>query len=220
MDQIKYQDVVVWLPTYNEEMNILKMITDIQNLGFTVNVSDGGSADNTVALAKQAGVKVYMRPGKHKGYGIQRAIEESYKIGYKKFIYIDCDQTYPVAKLPELYNLANDNDIVVGARDFSKIVFLNRMANHIFTGLINLLFGSHLKDTQSGMRIIHIEKFLGNIRSEAFDLETELTCFALKNKLKMEELPIDYYQRVGESKASLLQAILILRRILICRITD
>jgi dolichol-phosphate mannosyltransferase len=212
-----YNDVIVWLPTFNEEMNVVKMITDISALGFQVRVTDGGSTDNTVALAQSAGVDVHLRPGKHKGYGIKCAMEESLKAGYKKLIYIDCDQTYPVAKLQELYTMAETSDIVVGARDFSKIVFINRMANYFFTGLINLFFHARLSDTQSGMRIIQLDKFVGNIKSDEFDLETELTCFALKSGLKMRELPIDYYKRVGKSKTSVWQAILIIRRIFICR---
>jgi len=220
MDQQDYNDAAVWLPTLNEELNIAKMITDVEALGFKVYVTDGGSSDRTTLLAREAGVPVYMRPGRHKGYGIRQAMEESSKLGYKKMIYIDCDQTYPVDRLPELYVLSQTNDIVVGARDFSKIVFINRMVNYFFTGLINILFSARLSDTQSGMRILHIDKFIGHIRSEAFDLESELTCFALRKCLKMKELPVDYYKRVGESKTSIVQAFLILRRILICRFID
>ena len=212
-----YSDVIVWLPTFNEEMNIVKMITDIRALGFQVRVTDGGSSDNTVALAKSTGVDVHLRPGEHKGYGIQRAMEESVKAGYRKLIYIDCDQTYPVLKLPELYAMAEANDMAVGARDFSKIVFLNRMANYFFTGLINLFFQARLSDTQSGMRIILLDKFAGHIRSNEFDLETEFTCFALKHGMRVKELPVDYYKRVGKSKTSVRQAFLIVRRIFICR---
>jgi len=220
MNEIRYSDVLVWLPTYNEELNVVKMITDIRLLGFKVCVTDGGSTDTTVALARQAGVPVYTRPGKHKGWAIRQAMEESAKMGYKKLMYIDCDQTYPVSKLPELYSLSGSCDIAIGARDFSKIVFLNRMANLFFTGLINFLFSSHIKDTQSGMRIFHIDKFIGKLHSDEFDIEAELTCFSLNRKLKVMELPIDYYKRVGESKTSVIQAILILRRILICRYLD
>ncbi len=113
--------------------------------------------------------------------------------------------------------MAGTNDMVVGARDFSKIVFINRMANYFFTGLINLLFHARLSDTQSGMRIVLLDKFAGHIRSDEFDLETEFTCFALKHGLRTAELPVDYYKRVGKSKTSVRQAILILRRIFICR---
>ena len=158
-----------------------------------------------------------MRAGKNKGYGIKLAMQESLRLGYDKLMYIDCDQTYPISKMAEMYELSKTYDIVVGSRDFSKIIFPNRMANYLFTGLINLLFKARLSDTQSGMRIFTINKFLGKIKSDDFDLETELTCFALKAGLKMKELPIDYYERIGESKATVLQAILILRRIFICR---
>lgn len=217
MSQEKYTDTIVWLPTFNEEMSVAKMIFDIRELGFEVRLTDGGSTDNTVAIAQEADVKVLMRSGKHKGFGIQRALEESSKQGFKKMIYIDCDQTYPVSKLPEIYELGKTYDMVIGARDFSKIALPNRMANHLFTGLINLLFRANLADTQSGLRLLSVSAFEGRLHSSAFDIETELSCLSLKRKLKMIELPIDYFERVGESKTSVIQALIILKRIFICR---
>lgn len=217
MKGIDKNDVIVWLPTLNEEQSIVQMVGEIRKLGYQVYVTDAGSSDNTLNLCKQLDVPVFSREGKGKGTGIMQAMKESAKMGYAKIAFIDCDMTYPVSAIPVMVSFANEYKQVIAVRDYSKIVFLNRLANILLTGTINFLFSTKLGDTQSGLRIIDIESFSGISPVDGFDIETELTCYALKNKYPIKEVPIDYFPRSGKSKSGVKDAFIILLRIFRCR---
>jgi glycosyltransferase involved in cell wall biosynthesis len=211
------KSIVVWLPTLNEELCVREMVTQIRNLGYDVYVTDAGSTDDTVSICDTIEVKVFSRPGKGKGFGLRQALNESHKLGYEKIVFIDCDMTYPVDAISEMVNFSNGFQQIIAARQFSKIVFLNRLANILLTGAINLLYGSSLSDTQSGLRLLDIQSFLKIAPAEGFDIEAEFTCYALKNKYLIKEISIDYFPRTGKSKSGVKDAFVILARIIRCR---
>ncbi len=218
MEKMKTRpEVVVWLPTLNEALCVREMVVQIHELGFKVFITDAGSTDGTLDICKDMGIKVFSRPGKGKGYGILQAMAESEKMGYKKMVFIDCDRTYPVSAIPIMVNFSTEYLQVIAVRDYKKIVFLNRMANILLTGCINFLFGSKLSDTQSGLRLIDIQSYKGINRVEGFDIETELTCYALKSNHPIKQVPIDYFPRSGKSKSGIKDAFIILLRIIRCR---
>ena len=57
--------------------------------------------------------------------------------------------------------------------------------------------GGNYKDICSGYRFIKKVSFENiEILSKSFEIETELSIFALKNKMKIKEVPISYRERV------------------------
>jgi glycosyltransferase involved in cell wall biosynthesis len=210
--------ILICLPTFREEQSIERMIDQITSLGYPLVVTDGGSDDQTIYLAQNKGIEVLLRRGEGKGAGVRQVLNYAKQKGYDGVGFLDCDLTYPVSSIPELeIAFRNGADMVVGCRPFSKIVFLNRLANLLFTQAINLLFFGRLTDSQSGMRILRTNCFNNVLKSSGFDIETEISCFALKNKLVIQELKVDYHERVGESKVSIWDAFVILRRIMLER---
>jgi glycosyltransferase involved in cell wall biosynthesis len=210
--------ILVCLPTFREEQSIEKMIDQIGALGYPLVVTDGGSDDQTVLLARKKGIVVLLRPGLGKGAGIKQALEYAVAQSFEGICFLDCDLTYPVSSIPLLESVFNEGcDMVSGARPFKKIVFLNRCANVLFTSAINILFKGRLKDTQTGMRILRTSSFNGKLTASGFDVESEINCLALKLKMEIREVDIDYHERVGESKVSIWDAFVILRRIMLER---
>ena len=209
---------LVCLPAYNEELAIAGMIASIREQGWEVMVSDGGSADRTVEIAEKLDVMVLSRPGKGKGFGMSQSLKYAFSLGYDVAVFIDCDGTYPVLQIKHLVEKISDCDMAVGARKMQSIVLLNRAANYLFTGLINILFTARLKDTQSGLRALRVNKFQNFISATSFDVEAELTCKAIKKGYAIKEVVIDYYPRIGKSKVAFKDAFLILFRILRCKI--
>lgn len=209
--------VLICLPTYNEEAAIPQMIEQLRQTGYAFMVTDGGSKDATCQIARSAGLTVLERPGKGKGAGIKQAIQYALEQQFTHLVTIDCDLTYPVNRIPDLVAAATDKDMVIAARNMQKVKWLNRQANYLFTFAINLLYNGRYHDTQSGLRIIKLETFKGLVTADNFDIETELSCKSLALNLKVGEIQVDYFERVGVSKVSIADAFLILYRILYWR---
>lgn len=81
------------IPTYNEANNIEKLLCHILNHSdnsvVDIIISDGGSEDNTIAVAKRLGVQAVLSPGRG------RAAQMNYSAGIAKgnvlyFIHADC----------------------------------------------------------------------------------------------------------------------------------
>lgn len=206
--------VALCLPTLNERHSLEAIVSSIRSLDlFDIFISDAGSNDGTRELAAQLGLPVVEREGLGKGYGVQSAFEYAYQNGYDYMAIVDCDMTYDIGAFPRLMSERFTCDMVVGARNMKDIALFRRIGNMIHIQAINLLFQSKLTDINSGMRIMRVEKFHQLIDSKNFDVEAQITCRALKNDLKIVELPVDYGARTGESKIVLRDAFEVLFRI-------
>jgi glycosyltransferase involved in cell wall biosynthesis len=212
-----YPNVIVCLPAYNEVESIERMIDGIRKEKFYVIVTDGGSTDGTKEKALAKNVDVLERPGKGKGYGMRQAIHYAYEKGYEIIVFLDCDMTYPIDRIKDMLAVINGVDMVVGARNYNRMPFLYKLANLFFTSLVNILNGTNLKDTQSGMRALRINKFLDFITVESIEVEIELSVKAIRRKYVTRELPVDYYERSGKSKIFFWDAFVIVYRIISCR---
>ncbi len=209
---------VVCLPTRNEKDSIRVMIDSIRKLKLPLFISDENSTDGTVVIAEKNKVPVYQRDGKGKGYGMRKAVEVAKQLGYDVLITIDCDCTYPAEKIPNLLRAIEDGaDMVIGVRNMKNIRPLHRLPNLIHTLAINLLFfrifGNWLHDINSGMRAFRLDR-IRPFRSKGFDIEAEITVRAIKDGLKIKEIPVEYEKRVGESKIRIKDGFTILMRII------
>ena len=188
------------MPTYNEIESIADEIVRVRKLGYDVIVTDGGSTDGTVELARQLGVIVLNRTGKGKGFGVQQAIDHAHTNQYDVIGFIDCDMTYPMEDFPQLISHLPQNDLVVGTRPMKKIAPVRRLVNIFYVVVTSILYGHRIHDLISGMRVFMVEKYHSKLTSTGFEPETETTCLALKNNWKYKEVPIDYLSRRGDSK--------------------
>ena len=80
--------------------------------------------------------------------------------------------------------------------------WLNRyVGNPILTGLLNLLFGVKVSDAHCGMRAARrsaLETL--DLHTTGMEFASEMVFKAFRRDLRVSEIPIDYYPRVGESK--------------------
>lgn len=191
---------LVCLPTRNERESVAAMIERIRALGYELMISDERSDDGTIAIAEGLGVAVHQRDGSGKGFGVRKALEVASAGGYEALILIDCDLTYPVERIPDLLAEMETADMVVGCRDFRKITWSHRLVNYLHTGMINWLFGARLQDINSGLRALRVSAFRGRIDAQSFDVEAQMTVRALRARMRIRELRVDYRERGGRSK--------------------
>ena len=120
----------------------------------------------------------------------------------------DADATYPIAELaPFVDRLAAGDDLVMGSRFEGTIhgeamPWLNRhVGNPILTGMLNLFFGVKISDAHCGMRAVRRDALpVLDLHSTGMEFASEMVFKAFRRDLKVSEIPIDYYPRVGESK--------------------
>lgn len=199
--------LLVCVPTYNEEEAVEAIIDQLraENLDFVI--CDGFSSDRTIELAEAMGAEVLRREKVGKGHAISMCLNVARDRGYDYMATIDCDLTYSIDDLTKLYRLAESESyqMVIGGRPFENIAWHRRMANVLVSTYFNLLWRAGVRDIVTGLRIMHVDSFVGRIHANSFDLEPRILAQSRKQGMKVIEVPISYTDRVGESKANLIE---------------
>ncbi|PKF76230.1 glycosyltransferase family 2 protein [Chryseobacterium sp. PMSZPI] len=203
--------IAVLIPCYNEALTIGTVVKDFKTFlpQADIYVYDNNSKDDTVAIAKAEGAIVRHEKRQGKANVVFKMFRE---IEADIYIMIDGDDTYPVDCVQEMVDqfIENNCDMLVGDRlsnnsykKENKRAFHN-FGNNLVRNLINVFFGSELKDILSGYRIFS-KKFVKNYAStiKGFELETDLSIYSLHNGLAIEEYSINYRDRPEGSESKL-----------------
>jgi hypothetical protein len=122
----------------------------------------------------------------------------------------DADRTYDLSALPAMVDgLRGGADVVLGSRFKGQILpgampWTNRyIGNPILTLMLNVIFRAHVSDAHCGLRALRREAVprLG-LSATGMEFASEMVIKAAKQGLRIEEVPITYRPRVGESKLS------------------
>jgi dolichol-phosphate mannosyltransferase len=195
------------IPTLNEEKNIAKVLEKVKACAFTneIFVIDGNSTDATCKIVQSYSVHLINQKSKGKG----GAISEALHILPSEFpvILIDGDGTYDPADSLKILPLLHPGTLINGSRFLGKLHpgsmnSLNLLGNKFLNFMFNLLHSSsiHISDFMSGMKGFYVQDLQNlHLQSYNFEIETEIMLKAIK-KLQIQEVPIDYYPRGGQSK--------------------
>lgn len=192
--------IAVLLPCYNEEKAISKVIKDFKKFlpEADIYVYDNNSTDKTAELAKAAGAIVRREPMQGKGNVVRRMFAD---IDADIYVMSDGDETYDIQRAPELIQILKENqlDMLVGARKEKEQECYrsgHRFGNVLLTKLVQTFFNHQLKDMLSGYRVFS-KRFVKTFPAQSlgFEIETELTVYALSSKLPIQEVETDYFAR-------------------------
>ena len=211
--------LLIAIPALNEEESIADIIersiaardhiisnTPLTNVDITV-VSDG-STDSTVEIASKYLDSIHLIVfEKNKGYGA--AIKEAWNQSDAELLsFLDADGTCDPLFFTDLCNLIleTDSDIVLGSRlnKNSEMPLIRWIGNSIFAFLLSFLSSKKIKDTASGMRVVH-RKSLPDIMPlpDGLHFTPAMSARAvLHEDLLIEEIDMPYREREGESKLS------------------
>lgn len=202
--------VAVLVPCYNEELTIGKVIEDFQAEmpEAVIYVYDNNSSDRTAEIAESLGAQVRYEYQQGKGNVIRTMFRE---IEADCYVMVDGDDTYPAKDAAKLAQLVLDGkaDMAIGDRLSSTYFQENKRAfhnagNRVVRGLINLLFKSHVKDIMTGCRAFNRRFVKGfPVLSSGFEIETEMTIHALDKRMALQEIPIEYRDRMEGSESKL-----------------
>ena len=200
----------VLIPCYNEAKTIGRVVADFKEKmpHADIYVYDNNSTDNTAELAEQAGAIVRYEHKQGKGNVVRTMFRE---VDADCYVMVDGDDTYPADFGPRLEQLvlSGKADMAVGDRLSSTYFTENKRPFHNFGNvlvrrMINFLFRAKLNDIMTGARAFS-KDFVKSfpVISKGFEIETEMTNFALDNNFAIKEVPIAYQDRPQGSESKL-----------------
>jgi glycosyltransferase involved in cell wall biosynthesis len=197
--------VIAVLPAYNAAKTLKLTLDDIPAGSVDeIILVDDASSDNTVELAKQYGLHVFVHE-KNKGYGGNQktCYKKALEMGADIAIMIHPDHQYNPKLVPQmLAPLLNEEcDAVFGSRMIHKRDALEGgmpkykfVANIILTKIENFILGLTLAEYHSGFRA-YSKKALSMLplqeNSDDFVFDTEIIAQLAINKFKIKEIPIN-----------------------------
>lgn len=203
--------ISIVIPALNEEEGIGEVINQIPKkklkaMGYQLEiiVANNGSTDGTAQVAADNGAKVIFEP--LRGYG------NAYKAGFTAaegdiIITGDADMTYPFDALPELLNNFTEKETdFLNTNRLAKLKPGSMHQSHVwgnraFSLIVQALFGSPFKDSQSGMWIFKrsIWECL-DVRSQGMSFSQEIKIEAYMKGFKCDEVPVEFRARIGKVK--------------------
>lgn len=209
------------IPAYNEEKSISSIIERtlssrqdiIKNTGIAdieVIVVNDGSKDKTGQIAQGYKEIVLVSYDKNKGYGA--AIKQGFEKAKGDLLsFLDADGTCDPRLFTDLINclIKANADIVIGSRlgPNSKMPGIRRLGNIIYAKIINFFGNTRIADCSSGMRVIKraaLDKLYP--LPDGLNFTPAMTCRALMGRgLRITEVPIEYAERTGKSKLSVIR---------------
>lgn len=202
-------DISIVIPAFNEAGAIEPTLTALQEMidssGLTAEiiVVDDGSTDGTGDLVEAFDGVRLIRHRQNRGYGasLKTGIRQA---SHPYIVITDADGTYPIDMIPTLVEEIGPFDMVVGARTGQQvqIPLIRRPAKAALTLLANYLSGMEIPDLNSGLRVMKRDVVMNFFRllPAGFSFTSSVTLAMLTNDYNVSFVPIDYFQRTGNSK--------------------
>ena len=200
----------VLIPCYNEAVTIAKVVRDFKRVlpEAEIYVYDNNSTDGSADLAREAGAIVRHEYKQGKGFVLRSMFND---IEADCYIMVDADDTYPAESAPEMERMILDNraDMVIGDRLNTTYFEENKRPFHDFGNklvrwMVNSFFDGDLQDIMTGYRAMN-RKFVKEypLLAKGFEVETEMSLFALDGNYLVREIPVDYRDRPAGSESKL-----------------
>ncbi|MGB9801712.1 MAG: glycosyltransferase family 2 protein [Arcobacter sp.] len=204
---MKFSEIIVVIPTYNNDSTIQRVVDDVLSYNIKTIVVDDGY-DNPVEekLNKNSNLIVLRHPfNKGKGEAILTGARKAKELGYKYFISLDGDGQHLASQIEKIINACDgDNQIIIGARNFE----IDNVPNGSKFGRWFSNFWAtwdteqEIKDSLSGFRLYPTSILDLDIKTSRFDWEMEvLVKHAWKNRL-IKEVTIDCFYPTAEERVS------------------
>jgi glycosyltransferase involved in cell wall biosynthesis len=211
--------ISVFFPCYNEQDNVgqttQRAVEVLEGLkaDYEIILVNDGSADQTGprADAIAAGnelVRVVHHPH-NMGYGA--ALQSGIRAAKKELIFFtDGDGQFDIGEIKLLLPLIEQNDIVCGYRLDRKDPFMRKLNGYMWTRLVNLLFGMHIRDIDCAFKLFRAEIFEGMKMSSAGALiSAEILARATRRGFRIAEVGVHHYPRkAGKQTGAKLTVIL------------
>jgi glycosyltransferase involved in cell wall biosynthesis len=204
MEQVELSFVV---PAYNEEDFIEEMLGSIddviagKHIPYEILVVNDGSRDGTLVNARRyAGKNGHVRVVSYsKNVGKGHAVKTGFmKSNGSVVVFADSDMEIDLTVISEYLEALKHGDIVIASKRHSDshvvVPTSRRVLSQCFNGLVRLLTGVPLKDTQSGLKAMKKSAFVdifSRLAVKRYAFDVELLAVAHLYGLKVVEMPVN-----------------------------
>lgn len=208
------------IPTYNEEKNIEKTLSEIKNFlnakdfPWEVIVSDDGSRDKTVKLAedfslKNPGFRILKNHHQGKGPTLIKGMSEAKG---EIVLFSDADLATPIEEVDKLLSQFKDGfDVAIGSRGLKRegAPLLRLILAKGFNSLVQVIALPGISDTQCGFKsfkneaikkIIDKSKLYSTSEDDRFKtaavtpaFDVEILLIAKRLKFKIAQVPVKWH---------------------------
>ena len=204
------KQIAVIIPCYNEASTIGQVVREfaVALPDAAIIVGDNNSQDGTAQAAREAGATVISEPRQGKGNMLRTLFNA---VEADCYLMVDGDATYPADNAKAMCEMVLQDgcDMVIGDRLSSTYFTVNQRkfhneGNRLMRSLINWMCRSNVRDILTGYRAMS-RRFVKNfpLRSQGFEVETEMTVHALEHSFKVDAVPVEYRERPHGSQSKL-----------------
>lgn len=211
----------VVIPTYNEKLNIVRLIKSIFSLPLpelNLLIVDDNSPDGTGQSVSQLQSKyprlsLLSRPIKN---GLGRAYVDGFtyaiRHGASIIVQLDADFSHNPADIPRLIKSLNDHDVIVGSRYSHGISVINWPLRRLLLSTsaniyASIVTGMPFKDCTGGFRAWRVDTLkvinFSDINVDGYGFQIIMLYRAWRHRRRIMEIPIIFTERrEGQSKMS------------------
>ena len=207
------------IPAYNEAKRLPASLVKVREYLSAspwefaeVVVVDDGSTDDTVQVARDAGVRVLQNPGNRgKGYSVKHGMLEAKG---EWALFTDADLSTPIGEIEKLWSALVDEpaQVAVGSRAVDRSLvgvhqpWLREAVGRVFNAAMRLVTGLPFKDTQCGFKLFQTSagrEVFSRQQLDGFGFDVEVLFIAKQLGFRSLEVPVRW-DNVEGSKVSLL----------------
>jgi glycosyltransferase involved in cell wall biosynthesis len=202
--------VSVVFPAYNEEGHIRQAVEDFFLPGVVdeVVVVDNNSRDRTAAEAALTPARIVQETAQGYGFALRRGLREARG---DLIVIAEPDGTFVGRDVLKLLAYCEDFDMVCGTRTTKELIWAQanmgwflRIGNLVVAKFLQVLHGGpSLSDCGCTLRLVHraaLARFQDRLSVGGSHFLPEMVILALREGLRVIEVPVNYRGRVGESK--------------------
>jgi len=197
----------VVIPVFNERESLPLVVRDIpRSLVSEIVVVDNGSTDDTEAIASGLPVRLVREPRRGYGSACLAGVAALEGDPPDVIVFLDGDYSDHPEEMPLLLDaIARGADLVIGSRmlgesELGALLPQARFGNRLACFLIWLLYGRRYTDL-GPFRAVRWDAYRRiGMEDRNFGWTCEMQVKAVREGLKIAEVPVSYRKRVGVSK--------------------
>jgi glycosyltransferase involved in cell wall biosynthesis len=193
------EELCAVIPAYNAARHLPAVIDRVARhvRRDRIVVVDDGSADETRAVASQAGTTVVVHAqNQGKGAAIRNGIARAAELGSPFAILLDADGQHNPDEIPNFIARQRETgaDMVVGNRlvRAGNMPWLRKATNYVTSAVVSLLAHRRVPDSQNGYRLVrlsHFKKF--PLTTNRYEIESEMIIRAGRAGGKIASVPVE-----------------------------